>query len=126
MRIFGSLVIGTALLLGLCGKATAATTLTTAALGAADGSRLLCIVANLDKKPITVKIDIIDPFNGTVLAVVDCAGSVAVSGACFGATGTSGFKNGYCRVTSSSGKIKGAFWVQDAAGNTVSVLPATK
>lgn len=36
------------------------------------------------------------------------------------------FKNGYCKVTTSTKKLKPVLWVQDAAGNVLSAVPATK
>lgn len=125
MRTFGCVLAGAALALLFCGAADAVPVLTTPTMGAADGSRLTCIVTNFGKKPATLVITIIDPFTSTTLSTTDCGGALGAGSACFSATPNTGFKNGYCQVTG-SGKLKVALWVQDTAGNTVSVVQASK
>lgn len=94
----------------------------------ADGSQeLRCRVANVGSKPATVLVELVDSSGAnvatTTFAGCDGAAPLAANGFCSAVV--LGGASAYCRVTSSSKKIRAALSIEDGSADLI-VVPATR
>lgn len=129
MRVLPTAVL-VALSLGMTVTAragTIASPILSAGAGGGGGS-LHCTVSNLDTKPTSVTVTLLD-FNGDVLAAGDnCAlvsGGMLEPGESCNST-LSGGNTARCTVVTGSSKVRAVFAVRDSAFNITAAVPLTK
>ena len=110
--------------------AGAATVLTTALAITNNGQTPVCVVTNVDKKPITVTAQLFDPLFGTPVTPASSTcpvppATLAPGAGCFVTGGAN--TNRYVVVTTSSAKVRAALDVLDGTTGALQVhIPATK
>ena len=110
-------------------EAGATTVLTTPIAITSNGQFLLCLITNIDKKPIAVTAQLFDPTFGNPVAPVsnNCPvppATLAPGSGCIVNAGANRIV--YVVVTTSSAKVRAALDVFDAAGSLQVHIPATK
>ena len=77
----------------------------TPVLGTASNEVPACIVVNVDKKPVTATVKLMNRSGVEVTNASDCDQPIAPNAGCRAATAV-GFGEGYCDATTSSGKVR--------------------
>ena len=132
--LHGAVALATfALVLTSASDAGAATVLTTPGVPDESGLTPACFVTNLDKKPITVTVQLFDQFTGTPLPPNATLGekcpvppvALAPGNGCRVTVGVN--TRPYCVVTTSSAKVRAALGLIDGTTSALVLeVPATK
>ena len=110
-----------------CATAARATTLLSPPAIIGHDRYLYCMVANASTSPIQVQISVINETGTDVALGSDCPPPGLAPGAiCYRMAAGLNAASAYCRITTSSSKVRASLIVRATTGEIITVLPATR